>query len=129
MLSGSIHAVDIERSCAVIASALSDGRCKGVRLVSGDRRELGMNTRRSEVHIPYPALTLDWTPRTWTCGVAMSCAPSKGRLAPFALRALSPRETTALSIVEGGVALGWVGSRWPGLVPQPARAHRELVST
>ncbi|MDP9139211.1 MAG: VWA domain-containing protein [Pseudomonadota bacterium] len=116
----------MERSCAVIASALSDSRCESVRLMSGERRMFAMNAARTIVHVPVPALTPDWTLRTWTCGIALQCAPSKGRIAPFTLRALSPRQSIALSIVEGGVALAWISARWPGLVSELRRFLPDL---
>ncbi len=126
MSSGPGQAVRIERSCAVVAAAFSGGRCESVRLISGGRRSFGMNPGRTVVHVPYPALTPDWTLRTWTCGVAMQCSPSKGRIAPYTLAALSHRQIRALSIVEGGVALGWIGSRWPGLLPEFRRLLPDL---
>ncbi len=85
-----------------------------------------MNAARTIVHVPVPALTPDWTLRTWTCGIALQCAPSKGRIAPFTLRALSPRQSIALSIVEGGVALAWISARWPGLVSELRRFLPDL---
>lgn len=126
MSSGAVDALCTERSCGVVASALSDGRCDTVRLVSGERRMFGMNAARTIMNVPYPANSADWTLRTWTCGIALQCSPSKGRIAPYTLRALSPRQATALSIVEGGVAFGWVGSRWPGLVPELKRFLPDL---
>ncbi|MDR3417164.1 MAG: VWA domain-containing protein [Nevskia sp.] len=116
--SGNGHALGVERACAVVATALSAGRCEIVRLMSGERRSFGMNAGRTVVNVPYPAIAPDWTLRTWTCGIAMQCSPSKSRIAAYTLAALSPRQIKALSIVEGGVALGWVGSRWPGLLPE-----------
>lgn len=123
---GSADALGIERSCAVVASALSDGRCENVRLMSGERRVFGMNSGRTAMSVPWPAITPGWTLRTWSTGIAMQCAPSKSRVAPFTLRALSAREITALSLVEGGVALGWMGTRWPGLVPELRRFLPDL---
>jgi hypothetical protein len=122
MSSGAAHARAIERSCAIVASAFSHGRCAGVRLMSGERRAFGTSPARRLVHVPYPALAPDWRLRTWTCGVALQCAPSKARIAPFTLAALTVRQATALSLVEGGVALGWVAARWPGLVRELRRA-------
>ncbi|WP_206363002.1 nitric oxide reductase activation protein NorD [Stenotrophobium rhamnosiphilum] len=122
----SADALSIERSCAVVASALSEGRCDSVHLMSGERRIFGMNLGRTVMNVPYPAVSPDWTLRTWTCGIAMQCAPSKSRIATFTLQALSPRQLTALSLVEGGVALGWIGSRWPGLVPELRRFLPDL---
>lgn len=118
MTTGAGHALRVERSCALVASALSEGRRQGVRLISGERRSFGMNAGRTVVNVPYPAVAPDWTLRTLTCGVALQCSPSKDRIAEYPLHELSPREFQALTIVEGEVALGWAGARWPGLMSE-----------
>lgn len=110
--------LEMERSCAVVAHALSDGRRQAARLQSGERRGFGLSPSRSVVHVPYPAVTPDWTMRSLTCGVALQCAPSKDRIARHALHELSGRQLRALTLVEAAVALGWVESRWPGLLPE-----------
>jgi hypothetical protein len=115
------HAAGVERSCAVVASAISQGRCKEVRLVSGERRAFAMNAARTMLSAPYPALAPDWTLRSWAAGIALQCSPSKARIARYTLSALSARQTAALALVEGGVALGWLAQRWPGLVPEIRR--------
>lgn len=125
---GAGHALGIERSCALVASALSDGRRRGVRLMSGEHRSFGMNAQRTMVNIPYPVLSPDWSLRTLTCGVAMQCSPSKDRIAEYALQELTPHERRALTIVEGEVALGWVAARWPGLMPEFQRLLPRLES-
>jgi hypothetical protein len=111
-------ALVVERSCALVAVALSQGRRKGARLVSGERRSFGMSPDRTVVEVPYPSLSADWTPRTLTCGVALQCAPSKDLLANYALDELAPREMRALSIVEARFALGWALATLPGLAPE-----------
>jgi nitric oxide reductase NorD protein len=126
MSSGAGHALTVERSCGVVAAALSAGRCESVRLITGERRSFGMNPGRTVMNVPYPAIAPDWTLRTWTCGIAMQCAPSKSRIASYTLAALSARQLKALSIVEGGVALGWLGTRWPGLLPEFRRFLPDL---
>src|SRR5262245_44104798 len=99
---GAGHALRIERGCSLVAAALSEGRREGARLMSGDAREFGLSPKRSIVHLPYPALGADWTLRTWTCGVALQCAPSKDRLAHYpAMAELSERELRAVAIAEG----------------------------
>lgn len=118
---GAGHALAIERSCTLVASGLSDGRRRGVRLLSGARRSFGTSEGLTVVNVPYPALASGWTPRSLTCGVALQCAPSKDRIAHHPLQELTAREIRALTIVEGGVALGWVASRWPGLLPELQR--------
>jgi nitric oxide reductase NorD protein len=115
--SGAGHALRIERSCALVASAFSAGRRQGVRLVSGEGRCFGMNESRTIVNVPYPAIGPDWTLRTWTCGIALQCSPSKDRIGQYPLQELTAREIRALTLVEAGVALGWVGSHLPGLLP------------
>jgi len=109
------HALAIERSCAVTAVALSGRRRDGVRLVSGERREFGLSSALDTVHVPYPLRSREWTRRALTCGVALQCSPSKERLVHYRLNELSARELSALTIVEGGVAVGWIAQNWPGL--------------
>ncbi len=126
MSSGAGQAIKIERSCTIVASAFSGGRCERVRLMSGERRKFSMNDHRNVVHVPYPAMSAGWTLRTWTCGIALQCAPSKQRIAMFTLSALTPRQATALSIVEAGVALAWISARWPGLLAELRRCLPDL---
>ena len=113
--------LELERNCAFLAAALSEGRRTGARLMSGERRWFAMNDARTVISVPYPALHADWTMRTLTCGIALQCSPSKERLAPFPLRELSERERRALTIIEGQVALGWIAAHWPGLQPELSR--------
>jgi hypothetical protein len=120
------HATAMERSCAVAAVALSDQRREGVRLVTGDRRAFGLNATLKYVHVPYPAVRSDWTRRTVTCGVALQCSPSKERVTGHRLNELSARELRALALVEAGVALGWIASRWPGLLAEIQRVLPDL---
>jgi nitric oxide reductase NorD protein len=117
----------IERSCAVTAVALSEQRREGVRLVTGDRRTFGLNAPLTFVHVPYPAMR-DWTRRTLTCGVALQCSPSKERVTAYRLNELSARELRALTLVEAGVALGWISSRWPGLLPEMRRVLPDVCT-
>ena len=56
MSAGAGQAQKIERSCAIVATALSDGRCEKVRLMSGERRRFRMNPERTVVHVPYRTL-------------------------------------------------------------------------
>ena len=119
------HAMALERSCAVTAVALSEQRREGVRLVTGGRRAFGLNGQLTFVHVPYPEMP-DWTRRTLTCGVALQCSPSKERVTEYRLNELSARELRALTIVEAGVALGWIASRWPGLLSEVRRVLPEL---
>jgi len=61
----------------MIARPPSQGRRKGARLTSGERRSVGVNAGRTIVEFPYPSLAADSTLRTLICGVALQCAPSK----------------------------------------------------
>src|SRR5918994_1936576 len=106
------HAMAIERSCAVTAVALSGQRREGVRLVTGAHRDFGLSSALDFVHVPYPSLPHDWTRRTLTCGVALQCSPSKERIVEYRLNELATRELAALSLIEAGVALGWVAGNW-----------------
>lgn len=114
-----------ERSCALTSVALSDERRDGARLVTGTHRAFSVNATGHTVHVPYP-VRRDWTRRTVTCGIALQCSPSKERLAAFHLNQMSARELHALTLVEAGVALGWVSVRWPGLRPELRRVLPEL---
>lgn len=119
------NAAALERSCAVTAVAFSARRRSGARLITGERRSFGLNSAQSVVHVPYPPLP-GWTRRTVTCGVALQCAPSKERIARYALHELSPRELASLAVVEGAVALGWIAVRFPGLLPELRRVLPDL---
>ena len=85
-MSQSIAAAELERASALTAVVLSGRRRAGVRLISGDLRHFGLSASRSVVHVPYPAPAPDWSLRTYTCGVALQCAPSKDRAAERTLR-------------------------------------------
>lgn len=120
------NALGIEQSCSFLAVAFSAGKRKGTRLVSGERREFGLNPTRTHVKVPWPVLGKDWSTRTLSCGVALQCAPSKDLIAHFPIAELSPRERSALRIVEGGAALGWIQLNWPGLIPECKRLMPDL---
>ncbi|OBJ39908.1 MorD protein [Mycolicibacterium mucogenicum] len=120
-MSQSITAAALERACAVTAVALSERRRAGVRLISGEKRRFGLSASCSVIHVPYPAPAPDWSLRTYTCGVALQCAPSKDRIARYPLHRLSERELGALRQIEGAAALGWVARRWPGLLSEARR--------
>jgi hypothetical protein len=78
------------------------------------------------MHIPYPALASGWSLRTWTCGIALQCSPSKKRVAIYSLQALTARQAMALALVEASVALGWISSQWPGLLAEVRRFLPDL---
>jgi hypothetical protein len=120
------HALAVERSCAVTAVALSGRRREGVRLVSGQRRAFGLSSAIDFIHVPYPPPVRDWTRRSLTCGVALQCSPSKERVLDYRLNELSARELNALTLVEAGVALGWIADNWPGLLTEVRRLLPDL---
>jgi nitric oxide reductase NorD protein len=122
------HAMAVERSCAVTAVALSGQRRAGARLVSGEHREFGLSSTLDFVHVPYPPIGTDWTRRSLTCGVALQCSPSKERLVALRLNELSARELRALTLIEAGVAVGWIASNWPGLVAEVRRLLPDLTA-
>ncbi|WP_280266496.1 nitric oxide reductase activation protein NorD [Nocardia wallacei] len=125
-MSGPSDAAAVERSCAVTAVSLSDGRRAGARLVTGQRRGFGLSAALDFVYVPHPWAARDWTRRTVTCGVALQCAPSKERVAGYRIGDLSARELRALVCVEASVALGWIASRWPGLLGEMRRVLPDL---
>ncbi|MFI5717730.1 nitric oxide reductase activation protein NorD [Nocardia sp. NPDC051750] len=118
-------ALELERSCALTAVAFSGRRRKGVHLITGERRIFGLDSGHTMVRVPYPPAP-GWSRRTVTCGIALQCAPSKERVARYRIHELSPRELGGLSLVEGGVALGWIAARLPGLVPELRRVLPDL---
>lgn len=120
------QATRVEHSCALVATAFSDGRREGVRLMSGEHRSFGLSPNRTRVYVPFPRLAANWTLRTLTCGVALQCSPSKDRVAQLPLDVMTRREHHALALVEGGVALGWVAARWPGLTTELKRLLPDL---
>jgi nitric oxide reductase NorD protein len=120
------RAMAIERSCALTAVALSQQRRKGVRLVTGDKRRFGLSSALDFVYVPYPPVDRNWTRRSLTCGVALQCSPSKDRIMQYRLDKLSARELSALTLVEAGVALGWIASSWPGLLTEIRRILPDL---
>ncbi|RLT95639.1 nitric oxide reductase activation protein NorD [Ketobacter sp.] len=126
VISPSLDASGVERTCSIVVNALSDGVCPRVRLMTGERRAFVMNPQGTLLQVPYPALGFGWTLRTWSTGIALQCAPSKARIAQFTLAALNQRQRAALAWVEGAVALGWLYQRWPGLVTEAERCMPDL---
>ena len=56
-----------------------------------------------------------------SCGVGLQCAPSKDVVAQRSIHQLTARELRALTIVEGRVAMGWLATHWPGMMPELVR--------
>jgi len=122
------HAMAVERSCAVTAVAFSGCRREGVRLVTGEHRAFGLSSTLDFVQVPYPYIGRDWDRRTLTLGVALQCSPSKERMVTFRLNEMSARELRAITLVEAGVALGWIASNWPGLLDEARRVLPDLAA-
>ncbi len=118
MADASRSALAVEKSSSLVAVALSGGRRSEASLTSGEHRAFGMNIGRTVVNVPFPGLEPGWTLRTFCCGVALQCAPSKDAIAQLSVHELTSRERRALAIVEGRVALGWVATHWPGMMPE-----------
>lgn len=121
------HAGTMELSCALTAFALSGHRRRGAHLVGGRDRAFGLNGSLSIVYVPYPLPDSSWTRRSMTCAIALQCAPSKDRLAGFRLDQMTGRELVALTLVEAGVAFGWLVDEWPGLAAEFRRLLPEVV--
>ena len=115
----------LERSCAVTAVALSEQRREGVRLVTASQRTFGLNAALHARPRAIPGRA-GVDARTLTCGVALQCSPSKDRLTDYRLNELSARELRALLLVEAGVAIGWIASRWPGLLTEMRRVLPDI---
>jgi nitric oxide reductase NorD protein len=94
--------------------------------MTGAKRSFGLSAGLGVVYVPYPSFARDWTRRTLTCGVALQCSPSKERVAQYRLKDLSARELRALTVIEATVALGWIASRWPGLLTEMRRMLPDL---
>ncbi|GAC1395182.1 MAG: hypothetical protein NVS4B6_06360 [Mycobacterium sp.] len=97
-----------------------------MRLVSGENRTFGMNAGRTIINVPFPAPEPSWTLRTLSCGVGLQCAPSKVLIAERSIHELTARELCALALIEGRVALGWLTTNWPGMMPELRRRLPDL---
>ena len=62
------------------------------------------------------------------CGAAMFAVEGT-RSTDYRLNELSARELRALTLVEAGVALGWIASRWPGLLAEIRRVLPDLAAS
>ena len=119
------HAMALERSCAVTAVALSEQRREGVRLVTGTHRTFGLE-RRADAR-PHPLSggpRLDAQDPDMRCRAAMFAV--EGSPDRVRLNELSARELRALLLVEAGVAIGWIASRWPGLLTELRRVLPDI---
>ncbi len=119
------HAMALERSCAVTAVALSDQRRDGVRLVTGITAHVRLECSPHARPRPLSAwVQLDAQNPDMRCGTAVFAVEgSPGRL-PVE-RAVGARAPCA-ALVEAGVAIGWIASRWPGLLAELQRTLPDI---
>lgn len=114
-----LRAIELARVVEVLAPALSQGRRRSGRLVTGRSRAFFTSKGCTRVYVPFPlprgAGELVSPVRVATCGLALQACPTKEALAGLPLADLGPVERTALSRVEGEVALAWALERFPGL--------------
>ena len=119
-MTGEWSAGEVQRGCALLAVALSDGRRQDARLVTGEHRAFGLNALRAVVNVPHPYLSPGWSSRTMTCGVALQCSPSKDRIAAFRLHELSERAAGAgADRGSGGVGLDRLAMGRPAVRVSP----------
>jgi hypothetical protein len=120
-------AVELARVVELLAPALSQGRRRKGRLVTGSARAFFTSKGCTTVYVPFP-LPADGEGRVSpvrmaTCGLALQSSPTKEALAELPLSDLRSVERTALSWVEAEVAMAWALDRFPGL----ARDLRALL--
>ena len=112
-------ATELARVVEMLAPALSQGRRRTGRLVTGRSRAFFTSKGCSKVYVPFPLPVVDddrVSPvRLATCGLALQACPTKESLAELPLADLRPAERAALAQVEGEVAMAWAIERLPGL--------------
>ena len=112
-------AAELARVAELLAPALSEGRRRNARLVTGRSRAFFTSRGCTRVYVPFPLPTgLDErvsAVRVATCGLALQSCPTKEALAELPLADLRPAERAALSLVEGQIAMAWAIERFPGL--------------
>lgn len=121
----SAQPVELARAVEILAPALSRGRRRTGRLVSGSARAFFTSKGCSAVYVPFPLPAASHVPalRVATCGLALQACPTKEALAELPLADLRPGERAALVRVEGELALAWAIEEFPGL----ARDLRALL--
>jgi hypothetical protein len=102
-----------------LAPALSRGRRRTGRLVTGSSRAFFTSKGCTKVYVPFPLPVVDdarvSAVRLATCGLALQSCPTKEALAELPLADLRAAELAALSLVEGEIAMAWVIEQFPGL--------------
>lgn len=111
-----MEALQLTETIELLAPAISQGRRYSARLISGKNRAF-LTTKNCRIsYVPYPLSGgIANTLRNVTCGLALQASPSKEALAALPLQELRRAELSALSIVEGEIALAWAIQHWPGL--------------
>ncbi len=107
--------VSLAQIIEILAPALSHGRRREARLVTGAQRAFFTSKGCARVYVPFPLWEDESRLRTVTCGLALQASPSKEEIACLPLHDLSPVELSALSLVEGEAAMAWAQDQWPGL--------------
>ncbi len=112
-------AIELARLVEILAPALSRGRRRTGRLVTGAARAFFTAKDCAKVYVPFPlpagADERVSAVRLATCGLALQSCPTKEALAELALADLRPAELAALSQVEGEIAMAWAIEQFPGL--------------
>lgn len=103
-------------AAAVLAPALSGGRRREARPVSGAAAAFATDLTR--VYVPHPPPAHPEVPPLAyvTAGIALQSSPTKEAVAALPLGELDAATRRALQMVEGEAAMEWVGRHWPGLV-------------
>jgi hypothetical protein len=111
--------IELARIVELLAPALSQGRRRRGRLVTGRSRAFFSSKSCTTVYVPFPLPRVDdervSAVRLATCGLALQSCPTKEALAALPLADLRPAELAALSRVEGEVAMAWAIELFPGL--------------
>jgi hypothetical protein len=102
-------------AAAVLAPALSGGRRREVRPVSGPAAAFATDLFR--VYVPHPPPPHPEIPPLahLTAGMALQASPTKEALSAMPLAELDAATRRALQLVEGEAAMGWAARCWPGL--------------
>jgi nitric oxide reductase NorD protein len=110
---------ELARVVELLAPALSGGRRRTGRLVTGGSRAFFTSKGCTKAYVPFPLpAALDErisAVRVATCGLALQSCPTKEALAELPLTDLRPAERAALSQVEGEIAMAWAIEQFPGL--------------
>jgi nitric oxide reductase NorD protein len=95
---------------AVLSRGLSEGRRRTARIAVGE--DPSFQTNLTTNFIPWP---LDSRDGEMAVCVALQSSPTKETVATVPMELLTPRQVSALQLVEGSAAASWIRERWPGL--------------